>query len=144
MADELLGAQNASHFGLRWAEDFVRRQLSFRMRLRRSINYQRASSEYTATVQDLFALVHYTNSKYGTLSVDIYNFDETGFLIAMLWLAKVVITSNRKGRPRTKHSHNRQRVSVIQGICADGCAIPPLLDYKRRIYHDLEKPSKRK
>ncbi|KZL63050.1 hypothetical protein CT0861_13219 [Colletotrichum tofieldiae] len=54
----------------------------------------------------------------------------------MLSHAKVVTTSDRRGRPRTKQPGNREWVSVIQGVCADGWALPPYIIVKGK-YHLL-------
>ena len=44
--------------------------------------------------------------------------------------SKVVITSERKGRPKTKQPGNREWVSIIHGINAQGWAIPPFIILK--------------
>jgi hypothetical protein len=59
-------------------------------------------------------------AKYGIQEVDIYNFNETGFLMGMLLSAKVVTSSERRGKPRTKQPGNQEWVIVIQGVCATG------------------------
>jgi hypothetical protein len=63
--------------------------------------------------------------KYAIQEGDIYNFDETGFMMGMLSAAKVVTSSERRGRPRTKQPGNREWVTVIQAVCADGWIAPP-------------------
>ncbi|KAK6208664.1 putative transposase [Colletotrichum tabaci] len=136
MADCLLDERDATRVGPRWAENFVRRQLQLKTRFRRGIDYQRALAEDPAIVQAWFALVRNTIAKYGIHDDDIYNFDETGFLMGMLSHAKVVTTSDRRGRPRTKQPGNREWVSVIQGVCADGWALPPYVIVKGK-YHLL-------
>ncbi|KAK6215419.1 putative transposase [Colletotrichum tabaci] len=136
MADQLLNARDGTRTGPRWAENFVRRVPELKMRFRRRIDYQRALAEDPTIIQGWFALVRNTIAKYGILDHDIYNFDETGFLMGMLSHAKVVTTSDRKGRPRTKQPGNREWVSVIQGVCADGWAMPPYVIVKGK-YHLL-------
>ncbi|OHW89500.1 putative transposase, partial [Colletotrichum incanum] len=136
MADRLLSQRDATRVGPRWAEHFVRRQPQLKMRFQRRIDYQRALAEDPTIIQGWFTLVRNTIAKYGILDDDIYNFDETGFLIGMLSHAKVVTTSDRKGRPRTKQPGNREWVSVIQGVCADGWAMPPYVIVKGK-YHLL-------
>ncbi|KAK6221468.1 putative transposase [Colletotrichum tabaci] len=113
MADCLLDERDATRVGPRWAENFVRRQPQLKTRFRRGIDYQRALAEDPAIVQAWFALVRNTIAKYEIHDDDIYNFDDTGFLMGMLSHAKVVTTSDRRGRPRTKQPSNREWVSVI-------------------------------
>ena len=45
--------------------------------------------------------------------------------MGMLSSTKVVTSSERRGRPRTKQPGNRKWVTVIQAVCTDGSIIPP-------------------
>ena len=136
MADRLLRVRDATYVGPRWAENFVRRQPALSTRFRRQIDYQRALTEDPEIIRAWFALVRNMIAKYGIVNTDIYNFDETGFLMGMLSHAKVVTTSDLRGRPRTKQPGNREWVSVIQGVCADGWSMPPYIIVKGK-YHLL-------
>ncbi|KFZ11870.1 hypothetical protein V502_07352 [Pseudogymnoascus sp. VKM F-4520 (FW-2644)] len=113
MANCLRTDRNASRVGPRWAENFVKRHPELTMAFRRQIDYQRAKCEDPNVV-------------------DIYNFDETGFLMGMLLSAKVVTSSERRGKPR----RNREWVTVIQGVCATGWAVPSYVVVKGK-YHLL-------
>ena len=136
MADRLRMDRNASHVGPRWAENFVRRHPELTIRFRRRIDYQRAQCEDPEVCSAWFALVRNTIAKYGIQEADIYNFDETGFLMGMLSSAKVVTRSERRGRPRTKQPGNREWVTVIQGVCATGWILPSFIIVKGK-YHLL-------
>jgi hypothetical protein len=46
--------------------------------------------------------------KYGIVDVDIYNFDETGFMIGIILIAIVVTSSERAGRVKAKQPGNRE------------------------------------
>ena len=70
--------------------------------------------------------------KYAIQEGDIYNFDETGFLMGMLSSAKVVTSSERRGRPCIKQPGNWEWVTVIQAVCADGSIVPPYFVIKGR------------
>ena len=61
--------------------------------------------------------------KYNILNSDIYNFNETGFLIKILNYAKVVTTLNYKNKFHTKQLNNYEWVSIIQTIYVDGYAL---------------------
>jgi hypothetical protein len=41
-------------------------------------------------------------AKYGVIEEDIFNFDETGFQMGVISTSKVITTSDRKGRLRTR------------------------------------------
>jgi hypothetical protein len=75
-------------------------------------------------------------AKYSIQEVDIYNFDEMGFLMGMLLSAKVVISSKRRGKPHMKQLGNQEWVIVIQGVCATGWAVPLYVVVKGK-YHLL-------
>ena len=136
MADRLRTDRDASRVGPRWAENFVKRHPELTMAFRRQIDYQRAKCEDPKVVQAWFALVRNVIAKYGIQEADIYNFDETGFLMGMLSSAKVVTSSERRGKPRTKQLGNREWVTVIQGVCATGWAVPSYVVVKGK-YHLL-------
>ncbi len=136
MADRLCIDRHASRVGLRWADRFVRRHPELTMAFRRRIDYQRAKCEDPEVVRAWFTLVRNMIAKYGIHETDIYNFDETGFLMGMLSSAKVVTSSERRGKPRTKQPGNREWVTVIQGVCATGWAVPSYVVVKGK-YHLL-------
>ena len=58
---------------------------------------------------------------------------------------KVVTGSERRGRPEMVQPGDREWVTVIQGICAAGYAIPPFIIYKGAVhisawYEDISIP----
>jgi hypothetical protein len=53
-------------------------------------------------IRSWFALLHNTIAKYGIVNADIYNFDETGFMMGVLSTAMVVTSSERSGRAKAK------------------------------------------
>jgi hypothetical protein len=136
MANRLRAARDASPVGPRWAENFVKRQPELITRFRRPLDYQRAKCEDPEVCNAWFALVRNTIAKYGIQERDIYNFDETGFLMGMLSGAKVVTSSDRRGRPRTKQPGNREWVSVIHAVSTTGWVLPPYIIVKGK-YHLL-------
>jgi DDE superfamily endonuclease len=134
MANCLRADRDASPVGPRWAENFVRRQPKLSMAFRRQIDYQRAKCEDPTIVQQWFDLVRNVISKYGIEESDIYNFDETGFIMGMLSTAKVVTSSERHGKPRTKQPGNREWVTVIQCICTTGWVVPSYIVVKGKCH----------
>jgi hypothetical protein len=134
MANRLRTDRDASPVGPRWPERFITRHPELTTRFRRRIDYQRAQCEDPEVVNAWFRLVCNIKAKYGILDDDTYNFDETGFQMGMLSSAKVVTSSERHGRPRTKQPGNREFVTVIQGVCATGWVLPSYVVVKGR-YH---------
>jgi hypothetical protein len=60
--------------------------------------------------------VENTIAKYGIRSDDIYNFDETGFMMGMISTRKVATRAQRRGKPKSVQPGNREWVTVIEGI----------------------------
>ncbi|KAJ0126689.1 Chitin synthase A [Fusarium oxysporum f. sp. albedinis] len=84
MANSLLADRNASPVGKRWAHNFVKRQPELKTCLFRKYDYQRAKCEDPTIIRGWFRLVQNTIAKYGIRSNDIWNFDETGFMMGII------------------------------------------------------------
>jgi hypothetical protein len=127
MANRLLADRDALPVGKRWAINFVRRQPDLKTRFQRRYDYQRAKCEDPTVIRDWFRLVQNTIAKYGVQSDDIWNFDETGFMIGVISSGIVVTGSERRGRPKSVQPGNREWVTAIQAINAEGRAIDPFI-----------------
>lgn len=134
MADRIRTDRDASAIGPRWAENFVKHHPELTTRFRRRIDYQRVQFEDPDVINAWFRLVRNMIAKYGIQQADIYNFDETGFLMGMLSSAKAITSSDRHSRPRTKQPGNWEFMMVIQGVCATGWALSPYVAMKGK-YH---------
>ncbi|KAJ0132248.1 hypothetical protein HZ326_24671 [Fusarium oxysporum f. sp. albedinis] len=93
----------------------------------RRYDYQRAKCEYPTIIRDWFRLVENTIAKYGIRLDDIYNFDETGFMMGVIASGMVVTGTERRGRPKSVQPGGREWITVIQAINAEGQAIPPFI-----------------
>jgi hypothetical protein len=71
--------------------------------------------------------VENTIAKYGIRSDDIWNFDETGFMMGLIQSGMVVTGAERQGRPKSVQPGNREWITVIQAINAKGQSIPPFI-----------------
>jgi RecB family endonuclease NucS len=81
MANRLLRDRDALRVGKNWASNFVKRQSQLKTVFSRKYDYSRALCENPKLVQGWFNLVRNTVAKYGIADADIYNFDETGFIM---------------------------------------------------------------
>ncbi|KAF4977761.1 hypothetical protein FDECE_18313 [Fusarium decemcellulare] len=66
-------------------------------------------------------------AKYGIRSDDIWNFDETRFLMGMIASGMVITGAEIRGRPKSVQPGNREWITVIQSINAEGQAIQPFI-----------------
>jgi hypothetical protein len=134
MANKLLAARDSESVGVNWASNFVKRILELKMRFNRRLDYQRAQNEDPDIMKGWFELVRNTIAKYGIHEDDIYNMDEVGFLMGLIATAKVVTASERRHRPKAIQPGNREWVTVIQGVNAQGWSIPPFVIFSGQ-YH---------
>ena len=127
MANQLRRARNAPPVGKRWAHNFVKRQDDLRTRYTRRYDYQRAKCEDPKVISEWFALVRNVKAKYGIVDDDTYNFDETGFIMGIIFAGMVVTTSDGRSKAKLAQPGNREWATVIQGVNALGWAIPPFI-----------------
>ncbi|OOQ88033.1 hypothetical protein PEBR_14665 [Penicillium brasilianum] len=64
---------------------------------------------------------------------DIYNFDETGFAMGLISTQKVVTRAGICGRPRLLQSGNREWVTTVEAIGADGYSLPLCVIFKAKV-----------
>jgi hypothetical protein len=127
MANRLLAARNARPVGKRWAINFINRQPELKSRYQRRYGYQRALCEDPKTIRNWFRLLENTIAKYGIQSDDIWNFDETGFMMGIISTGKVVTSAERRRKPKSVQPGSREWVTVIEAISAEGQLIPPFI-----------------
>ncbi|KAI8654689.1 DDE-1 domain-containing protein [Fusarium keratoplasticum] len=127
MANRLLADRDALPVGKRWASNFVKRHLDLKTRFFRKYDYQRAKCEDPAIIRNWFTVVANAIAKYGIRLEDIYNFDETGFMMGIIQSGMVVTGTDRRGKPKSVQPGNREWITVIQAINAEGWAIPPFI-----------------
>jgi hypothetical protein len=127
MANQLLRARDAPTVGQHWASNFVKRRPELRTRFSRKYNYERAKCEDPKIISEWFTLVRNTKAKYGILDDDTFNFDETGFMMGIIFAGMVVTTSDGGGKAKLAQPGNREWATVIQGVNATGWAIPPFI-----------------
>jgi hypothetical protein len=127
IANKLLTSRRQGPVGKNWPDNFVRRKPELKIRFNRKYDYQRAKMEDPVVINAWFELVRNTKAKYGIIDGDTYNFDEIGFIIGLITLAKVITASERRHRPKVIQLGNREWVTVIQAINTLGWAIPPFI-----------------
>ena len=130
--------------GQHWAYNFIRRHKALKSKYNRKYDYQRAKCENPTLIRSWFQLVRNTIEKYGILDADIYNFDETGFQMGVISTAKVITGAERSNRPVSVQPGNREWVTAIDCICADGQSLPPVIIFEGKMHqstwYDIELP----
>ena len=133
MADSLLHARDGKPVGKNWVDNFVKRTPELRTRWSRPYDHQRAACEDPAAIQRWFDLVKSTKERWGIVDDDIYNFNETSFIIGKI-LSQIVITASEGYRKKKRiQPGNREWVTVIQGVGALGRRIPPFVVFAGKV-----------
>ena len=134
MANRLLRDRAATPVGKNWTSNFISRHPEIKTAFSRKYGYQRALCEDPDTINAWFSLVSNFTAKYGVVDEDIYNFDETGFLMGQISTIKVVMSSERRGHVKLVQPGNREWVSAIIGVNFQGWSIPPFLIVKGKTH----------
>ncbi|KAG8349172.1 hypothetical protein FVEN_g12601 [Fusarium venenatum] len=108
MANRLLTERDASPVGKRWAINFIKRQPQLKTRSFRKYNYRRAQCEDPTTIRNWFRLVENTIAKYSIRLDNIWNFDETGFMMGVISSGIVITSSERRGNLKSVQPGNRE------------------------------------
>ena len=127
MANHILKTCGKRRVGKRWIYRFVSRRQELKTRYSRAYDFQRALCEDPNVISAWFRLVQNMQTKYGIQDCDFYNFDETGFMIGVIYAAMVVTRSDRRGRSKAVQPGNREWATAINCISGDGFDIPPFL-----------------
>jgi hypothetical protein len=137
MANTMLNTKQPSSpqtVGKNWVTKFVKRHPELSSVYNRKFDNQRAQCEDPKLISLWFKLVGDTIAKYGVTEEDIFNFDETGFQMGVISTSKVITTSDRKGRLRTRQPGNRKWVTAIEAVNAKGWAIPPFIIFDGKLH----------
>jgi hypothetical protein len=136
MANILLAARDShpsSTVGKNWSSTFINRREELRSRFSKRYDYRRALNEDPKSLREWFATVQRVIDDNGIQSEDIYNFDETGFAMGLISAQKVVTRAEYYGRRSILQPGNREWVTAIEAICADGYSLPPCVIFKGKV-----------
>jgi hypothetical protein len=113
MANQLLTDRNAPPVSTHWALNFIKRHPDLKTHSFRKYNYQRAKYKDPTIICNWFMLISNIIAKYGIRLNNIYNVDETGFLIGMIASGIVVTGTDRRRKPKSVQPGNREWITVI-------------------------------
>ena len=133
MADYLLRERGNKPVGKNWVDNFIQRHEELRKRWTRPYDRQRAACEDPALIQPWFSLVLCMKEKYGITNEDIYNFDESGFLMGKISSQLVVTGSEKPGKAKKLQPGDREWVTLVQGVGATGKVIPPFIIFAGKV-----------
>ena len=128
MANLFLERRDGGRVGGRWTERFIARRKELKTRLNRVYDFQRAACEDPELIGAWFRLVDNMKAKYGIIDSDLYNFDETGFMMGVICGSSMVVTrADRQGRSKSVQPGNREWATAIECVNSEGWCLPPFL-----------------
>ena len=127
MANLLLASRDGKPVGKHWARRFVDMQPSLKTRFDRPYDYQRALCEDPEIIGNWFRLLRNMMAKYRIIDENLYNCDETGFMMGIITASMVITRSDKVGKPKSIQPGNREWATAIECINASGWSIPPFV-----------------
>ena len=142
MANLLLSAKKSTStiVGVNWPSRFIKRHPRLSTQLSRKYDYQRALSEDPRIIAPWFNLVQNTIEKWGIVSDDIFNFDESGFAMGIGGTQKIITSAEYHGKRALLQAGNREWVTSIECIRASGSVMPPLFIFKGKWFPEHLRP----
>ena len=123
-----------NHPGRAWSHRFCKRWKSqLDSKYLDTIDSARKKADSKHSYKAYFDLVQAKIDEYGVQPSNMYNMDEKGFLIGFLTKAKRIFTKAAFEQKRllgSMQDSNREWITVIATICANGTTIAPGLIYK--------------
>jgi hypothetical protein len=105
----------------------IKRQPQLQSKWNRKFHSQHAKYEDPVAIGACFKLVQETRLAYGVFDENVYNFDETGFLMGVAGTSKVVTSSDTIGHAVVIQPGNRDWVTATECVNALGWSLPPFL-----------------
>lgn len=115
--------------GKAWLSQFVRRNPRVHSVVGRRIEAPRAEVATPEQVRAFLELFERTRKQLNIRLEDIYNMDETGIALGICTNTRVLADA-RKKKAYIKSPENREWVSIIESISADGRKLRPLTIFK--------------
>jgi hypothetical protein len=110
-----------------WPQRFLDRHPEYSVRKLKPLAIERQKTHTIGDLEGHFERFKAAVAEYGILPDDLYNMDETGFRIGVGRAHKIVTRRNNKERLYLSDPNNRESITSIETICADGSEIPPLV-----------------
>ncbi|SPO25317.1 uncharacterized protein UTRI_10103 [Ustilago trichophora] len=134
LGEQLLRQQsnnNDTQLGLNWVSAFKQRHPGLRSYYSHVMDMQRVLAGDPAVVEAYFDLLEQTITEHSITPQNIYNMDETGFLIGVSQARNIIIPKeNGKSRRFRSHPGTQETITVIEFISAHGTPPPPMVIYQ--------------
>jgi len=134
LAEQLLRQHtynNDAKLGRNWVATFRQRHPDLRSYYSRVMDAQRVRAGDPKVVEAYFDLLAQTIQEYNIVPENIYNMDETGFLIGQSQTRNIIVPKeNSKNKRFRSHPGTRETITVVECIGARGTPPPPMVIYQ--------------
>ena len=83
--------------GINWAQKFVNWHETIKLKYEHKYDYEQMQCENPEVLNAWFKRIQTTIAKYGIFTEDIYNFNQTDFLMRVATTAKVITSTHMNG-----------------------------------------------
>lgn len=134
MANSILAENDKPPVGKNWVYRFIQRTPALKMTRSRPYDYQRALCENPDALKKWFGVVAAQKAKYGIHEDDIYNFDETGFMMGKIQPVMIVTGTERKRQAMKIQPGNREWATLVACASSTGYALPAFFILAAKIH----------
>ncbi|EED24631.1 histone H3, putative [Talaromyces stipitatus ATCC 10500] len=134
LGKDFSGPGEAPRAGKNWVHDFIKRLPKQYVRIvQKPQEKERTVAEHYGEVERWFIALELAIQQYKIRPQNLWNFDETGFIVGQ-GKDEAVVTAYPKTSKRVSSLSSRESITVIEGINAEGKIIPPLLIPKGKVH----------
>lgn len=121
--------QNIVYLGKHWISRFLNRHSHLASKFSTQVQKQRIVSSNPKVLRQSFDILGPLIKKNSIQPYNIYNMDEKGLQMGKSARVKVICMHGRKSPPLMQDG-NRELITAIETIAADGTFLPPMIIYK--------------
>ncbi|EED23217.1 conserved hypothetical protein [Talaromyces stipitatus ATCC 10500] len=134
LGKDFSGPGEAPRAGKNWVHDFIKRLPKQYVRIvQKPQEKERTVAEHYGEVERWFIDLELAIQQYKIRPQNLWNFDETGFIVGQ-GKDEAVVTAYPKTSKRVSSLSSQESITVIEGINAEGKIIPPLLIPKGKVH----------
>ncbi len=112
-----------------WIYRFIKRNPDLKLRWTQGLESPRAGALNEAIVAEFYRILAETVEKYQVKPENIYNMDEKGVQLGIGMRARVLVDRNQKN-VHTVTDGNKELVTMLETVSANGAALPPMAIFK--------------
>ena len=113
----------------KWIYRFLKRNPDLKLRWTQGLESPRAGALNPAVTAEFYQLLEDTIKEFNIKPENIYNMDEKGVQLGVGMRSRVLVDRTKKN-VYTVMDGNKELVTWLETVCADGTALPPMAIFK--------------